>query len=455
MTGWNLNSKNGLASLGGSWELGSGKKVFPGFVMSIVQQYSALFCIPEDVELRKYWDRVEDRLFKIHNCMDITGARREPALFAPEVDPRLLVRAKAEGLALEDVLASSSGSLPPYRFSYLIERAKQYASALHGYGAQLLAALEKKDAEELNRLRTVHQQKILGMSTRIRQWEVDSANDSIDQLERQREVMQIRADAYKAMVDTGLSESESEQQTTGDRAADLQMGAAGLDALASSCAPAPPARIRFSLKWGGLELGQSADSWANALRVLAGGFQAQSTKAAVQANFDRRDQGWRHQQHLAEKELPPLDKALSAARLRKQMAERSLESHAELLTRVREEVWRFHNERFTNLDLYSFLSANLVRLFREAYVTALGMARLVEQAYRYERPTDAASLLSTNHWEPSRAGLLSGERLLLELQNLDKRFVETNYRQHEVDQPFSLAQIDPAALVTLRETGAL
>src|SRR5262249_50678547 len=30
-----------------------------------------VFCIPDNKELRAYWDRVEDRLFKIRNCMDI------------------------------------------------------------------------------------------------------------------------------------------------------------------------------------------------------------------------------------------------------------------------------------------------------------------------------------------------------------------------------------------------
>src|SRR5262245_42857491 len=36
---------------------------------------------------------------------------------------------------------------------------------------------------------------------------------------------------------------------------------------------------------------------------------------------------------------------------------------------------------------------------------------------------------------------------------MERRFIETNYRTPEIDQPFSLAQIDPAALAKLRETG--
>src|SRR5262249_21278201 len=35
----------------------------------------------------------------------------------------------------------------------------------------------------------------------------------------------------------------------------------------------------------------------------------------------------------------------------------------------------------------------------------------------------------------------------------ERRFIETNYRALEVDQPFALSQLDPQALVDLRETG--
>lgn len=452
-TAWAMNPKNGMSDLLAAPTHILDPSVVSGFGMSLVTQYGALFCIPEDEELGKYWDRIEDRLFKIHNCMDITGARRTLELFAPEIDPRLLVRGRAEGVSLEDVLATSTGSLPPYRFTYLIERAKQYAAVLQSYGSQLLSALEKKDVEELSRLRTVHQQKILGMSTRIRKWEVQAADDAIAQIERQKAVVQFRIDAYKDLADRGMSKSENRQQDARDTASDLQVGAAALDTLASVAHLLPQLGSPFSLKWGGLELGHSSRSWSQVARIAAGGFEAKSTQASVAANFQRRDEGWRHQQHLAAQELPPLDKALTAQKLRKQMAEQSQTVHDELVSQI-EEIWRFHNERFTNLGLYTFLSTSLQRLYREAYVTALGMSRLVEQAYRYERNADATQLLSANHWDASRAGLLAGERLLIELQNLEKMFIETNYRQHEIDQPFSLAQIDPAALVRLRETGS-
>jgi hypothetical protein len=450
--GWKLDTKSNAFELGKS-SGAAPELAFPSFVFGVLSQYAALFCIPRSEELSKYWDRVEDRLFKIRNCMDINGTRRQPALFAPEIDPMLLVRARAEGISLEDVIGGSNGSLPPYRFTYLIERAKQYAAALQGFGSALLSALEKKDAEELSRLRTVHQQKILKMSANIRQWEIDAVDEGIAQLERQREVIEFRSEFYKALVESGLSRSEQEQQTSRDRASDLQIGSIGLSTLAGVMHLLPQLGSPFSLKWGGVELGKSSISFSEVAAVGSKVFDAKAVKATVHATFERRDESWAHQHDLAAKELPPIDRQIAAAQIRRKIAVRSQEVHDETVDQI-EEIWRFHNERFTNLGLYTFLSTSLQRLFREAYGTALGMAKLVEQAYRYERSDDATPLISPSHWEASKAGLLAGEKLLIELQNLEKRYIETNYRTHEVDLPFSLAQINPAALVTLRETGA-
>src|SRR5207237_303179 len=103
----------------------SSPKLPPLQVAGDVAQTSPVFCVPANAELLAYWDRVEDRLFKIRNCMDITGARRQLALFQPPISPMALVRAKAAGLSLEEALAGLAAPVPPYRFSYLIERARQ------------------------------------------------------------------------------------------------------------------------------------------------------------------------------------------------------------------------------------------------------------------------------------------------------------------------------------------
>src|SRR5215813_9491779 len=65
---------------------------------------SFYFCIPENDVLLGYSNTVADRLFKVRNCMNIEGTVRRLPLFAPPIDPALLVRAAALGIDLSSAL---------------------------------------------------------------------------------------------------------------------------------------------------------------------------------------------------------------------------------------------------------------------------------------------------------------------------------------------------------------
>ena len=54
--------------------------------------------------LLRYWDIVQDRLFKIRHCMNIEGVVRQLPLFEPPIDPALLVKVAAAGIDLSSVL---------------------------------------------------------------------------------------------------------------------------------------------------------------------------------------------------------------------------------------------------------------------------------------------------------------------------------------------------------------
>jgi hypothetical protein len=171
----------------------------------------------------------------------------------------------------------------------------------------------------------------------------------------------------------------------------------------------------------------------------------------MNAGFIRREQGWEHQRKFAEHDLKAIEKELAVAELRKSVATRSLELH-EKAKEQHDEIMEFFADKFSNLGLYTHLSRTLQQLHREAYNNALAMARLAEQAYRFERPGDSTIFVG-GEWDASRSGLLAGERLLMALNKMDKRFIETNTRQAEINQSFSLAQIAPQAIIDLKETG--
>src|SRR5207247_2205926 len=112
------------------------------------------FKIPPNDKLLGYWTTVALRLFKLRHCQNIEGVTRSLALFDAPIDPGLLVQAQAAGVDIGSVISDLQAPRPGYRFAPLYVQALEFCGAVREYGAKLLAALERKDAEALALLLT-------------------------------------------------------------------------------------------------------------------------------------------------------------------------------------------------------------------------------------------------------------------------------------------------------------
>jgi hypothetical protein len=177
--------------------------------------------------------------------------------------------------------------------------------------------------------------------------------------------------------------------------------------------------------------------------------RAMSESAGIESSFQRRDEEWRHQVELANKDLAQITSQIAAAEIRCDIATESQKVHEKSLEQV-QEIFDFLRDRFTNFGRYTFLCTELQKLHRVAFDAALSMARLAEQAAQFEHPDEKVlPSLSGDYWDAGNSGLLAGERLLLDLYNLERSYIESNHRPLEIEQSFSLAQFDPDALSKL------
>lgn len=418
----------------------------------LVRQISPVFCVPRNKDLLALWDRVEDRLFKIRNCRNIDGERVDLALFAPEIDPMALVRARAAGLSLSEVLNAGSGALPPYRFSYLIARARDYAGQAQGFATRLQGAIERRDGEELSLLRQSQGADMLALVTRARERELALAQTGLAELERRQTAVRYRRGHTEGLVEEDLNAPERAQQvmmhtsTASHAAAALLSGTGGILHLI------PQLGSPFAMKYGGQELGSSAKNWSKVFSDTANLLDIAGRSVALEAGFERRRTGWTHQVKLDNHELKQIDRQIAAAKIRVEIAERALLQHTRSIEDC-DEILALMQSRFSNLDLFAWLAGELQRLSRQSFNAAMSMARLAQAAYRFERPDDAATLLQPTYWDAGRGGLLAAERLSADLVEMEKRFIEGNFRRPEISQPFSVMQVDPAALLRLKQTG--
>jgi Tc toxin complex TcA C-terminal TcB-binding domain/Neuraminidase-like domain/Salmonella virulence plasmid 28.1kDa A protein len=415
------------------------------------QQSLPAFCVPPNEILLGYWDRLEDRLFKIRNCMNISGEKRSLALFQPPIDPMLLVRAKAAGLSIDDIVNQLNEALPPYRFTYLVEKARQYISTVQNFGSALLSALEKKDGETLILLRSVHEQNILSLTRQIKLKQIEEAGKSLQGLYSSQQNIQNRVDYYGGLIEQGLTVNEVSEQDSKNLAAILRGKASEVAIIATIAHLIPQLGSPFAMKYGGKETGDSANSNVDFLRIIADKVETGSVAAGMIAHNERRAQEWEQQLKLAQEELKQISQQILAAEIRVSITEKDLELHEKQQEQT-QEIHDFYKTKFSNLGLYKFMSTQLGKLYRQSYQMAAQLARQAERAYQFER--DATDFfIQGDNWDSDKSGLLSGERLLLQLQRLEKAYMEQNYREMEINQSFSLLQINPQALQDLQRNG--
>lgn len=463
------------------------------------------FGIPPDERLIDYWDRVADRLFKIRNCRNIDGVERKLALFAPKIDPALLVQAASQGLSLGSILADLSSPPPLYRFSLLIQKANEFCADVKALGSALLAALEKKDAEELARLRASHETQMLGLITAVRERQVLDAKVVREQLVKSRQSAEFRMQHYldllgddsvtvpelvavnaeltassalpadttiavlKVDVDESLQDSDERgvklipreardlalsQQAASDvvssAAAEIVSGLMGL--IPQFDAELEPLGVGAATGFGGRQLSWFAGAFAKGYSASSQVNSMSAAQASKMASYIRREQDWTLQANLAAREIIQLDKQITSAEIRVQVAEKELENHKQQ-QKDAEDVELFLKDKFTRQELYQWLKEQLFSVSKQSYDLAYDMAKKAEKAYRFELGAEAASFIQYGYWDDSRQGLVAGEKLQLALRQLEKAYLEGNFRERELTRNFSLKRLDPLALVQLRETG--
>ena len=158
------------------------------------------FCVPRNEKLLGYWDTVADRLFKIRNCMNIEGVVRQLALFDPPIDPGMLVKAAAAGLDIGSVVAGLNQPVSSVRASLLLQKALELCSDVRTLGANLLAALEKDDHEQLTLLYQGHEIELQKKQLEVRFLQWAGAQESTRSLLTNRKSALERLHYYQRML---------------------------------------------------------------------------------------------------------------------------------------------------------------------------------------------------------------------------------------------------------------
>ena len=417
------------------------------------------FCIPQNDKMLEYWDRIADRLFKIRHCQNIDGVERSLALFAPPIDPGMLVRAAAAGLDISAVLAGVNAPMPFYRFTVFAQKANELAMEVRSLGLSLLQALEKQDAEAMSLLRSELELKALNSIKDTKLLYINEAKEQIEILKRAKSTVEERNTFY-----SGIQKIIAKEQLNLDKLSeshDYQMAAQIIQATAGVLALIPDFAIGASgfggsphaaAKWGGTFLAHSATAASGVLSVLSTAASYEANRASILGGYDRRFDDWKLQERVAKKEMAQIDQQIVAAEIRKESAEADLKSH-ELQIENSKKNADFMHGKFTNKELYDWMVGQISAVYFKSYQMAHDFAKKAERCYRFELGNDD-SFISYGYWDSMKKGLQSADNLIHDIKRMQTSYLEKNKREYEITKHISLAQLDPLALVRLRATGA-
>lgn len=473
---------------------------------------SLYFCIPPNEKLLAYWDTIADRLFKIHNSLNIEGTFRQLPLFDPPIDPGLLASAAAAGLNVGAMVTGANQPLPLVRFQVLIQKASEIVQEVKSLGNLLLSTVEKEDNEALAILRAKHEHMVLQLAESVKYQQLQEAIKSREALEVSMANAIHRYTHYERMLGKNENEvkvpdlegldlerlrdfkfssneptlskrsikvdidqdSESDEggqimssfeaqelshlnaaQWIQDSAAIVETIGSILNLVPMNSVDAKPLGVGAGLTIGGYNFAQMLLMTANAGRAVAARFNFAANQAAKIGSYERREQEWALQSNLVVGEINQLYKQLRGAQIRESIASVEWKNHQQQIKNAQEiEIFLTDekNGKTANQALYSWMRREVRALYAQCFQFAFDVARKAERALQAELGDPKLSFIQFGY-TTGKQGLLAGEKLHFDLKRMEMAYLDLNRREYELTKHVSLMQLNPLSLLQLKTQG--
>lgn len=155
---------------------------------------------------------------------------------------------------------------------------------------------------------------------------------------------------------------------------------------------------------------------------------------------------------FAAKDIEQIDQQIAAAGIRKALADSEKKNHL-TQTENAQEVEAFLRDKYTNQELYGWMMGQVARVYFQTYQLAYDVPKGAEAAYRYQLGIKDSGFIQFGYWDRLKKGLLAGEKRHHDLKRLELTYLEQNRREYEITRHISLGQLDPMALIQLKQTG--
>ena len=313
----------------------------------------------------------------------------------------------------------------------------------------LLAILEKQDAEQLQVFKAKCDKAVIAESKAVQEMEVKSLEAEKVRLEEKKAAKQNTSKKQKAMH--LVSAAEKKYQKLMEKVAKIQETVEKVRNIASATFKMPDFKFgavtnafggpRFDMESiGGTKLAENLVSAAESYAARFAHRQLDAAKTKLQAELERRNKEWALENEIADAEVVEVEKQEVVNEIKTQQVEKKYKNIENEILRS-EQVYEVLSEKFTNNDLYIWLEKELGKTFKKYVNLLIEVAKMAERAYLFEiegKTEPNYNFIKPSYWDGFRKGLLAPEKILLDLRQMEKAYLENDKHRIEITRPILL-----------------
>jgi hypothetical protein len=361
----------------------------------------------------------------------------------------------------------------PYRYSALMDRAKQLVTVAEQMEATYLATLEKHDVEAYNLFKANQDLGLAQANVQLQNLRVTEAADGVTLAQKQQDRATFQVQSFQNLLNTGMNVWERQLLSDYRDAREARNWKLKLDAAVKIADVVNEAASGGILGTGiGPALATTAAATAQIFLQTAQAIEMSNLEARTQehtllASVENRKQEWMQNKGLALKDVAISLQQWQLARDHQNIAEYEL-FIARIQTANAQATVDFLAQKFTNVELYEWMGGILQEVYSYFLQQAAAMARLAQNQLAFERQESMPLFIKNDYWQPpsdgsvfgassdpDRRGLTGSARLLQDISQLEQFAFETNKRKLQLSKTFSLARLAPIELQRFRETGEI
>ncbi|KND55380.1 putative insecticidal toxin [Candidatus Paraburkholderia kirkii] len=181
--------------------------------------------------------------------------------------------------------------------------------------------------------------------------------------------------------------------------------------------------------------------------AAAGASHTAAERLSQSEAYRRRRQEWEIQRNAAQSEVNQIDAQLASLAVRREGAVLQ-KTYLETQQSQTQAQMTFLQNKFTSKALYNWLRGKLAAIYYQYYDLAVSRCLMAQEAYKWALGTGSSFIIRPGAWQGTYAGLMAGETLMLNLAQMEQRYLEKDQREKELTRTVSLSEVYAALSVS-------